>query len=159
MSGKILVVGPSQTIDVRLSNADGNWSLKGALVEELKHLQSMQVEIIGVERDNGLLVGSYRIVDIGGGRQPLVGKLIAVGDGAVALDDGHGDPIPLSAPPRSKTRMLRKVGAKAWVHGKRLVSGQVRVLRYGILREPAKRQKHKATTPDETSGSKKEKSP
>lgn len=111
--------------------------LQGELLAELARLSSVVVEVVGSRQNGAFQVETYRIVDVGGGAKPLVGELVAVGSTGLALRDGDGSSIPLSVPPRNKKRLLQKLGAKVWVHGKTLVTGELKLLRYGVLREPA----------------------
>jgi hypothetical protein len=135
--------------DVRLTRAvgaplvsvvtqSGAVELRGDLAAEVGRLQSAKVEVVGTLDVEGkrLTVSLYRILDVGGTR-PLVGTLIEVADG-LALKDGEGTPIPLSLQPRTLERLREAVGAKLWVAGKKLLSGQLQVQRYGILRDPPK---------------------
>jgi hypothetical protein len=141
MIGKVRIDGPSISKSVSLETESGGVvKLGGDPVGEIEKLASAKIEIIGEKRDDAFVVQSYRILDIGGGAQPLVGELVQVGDNALGLKDGSGDPIPLSMPAKSKSKLTPKVGAKIWVHGNKLVSGELKVLRYGILKEPLQKE-------------------
>ncbi len=120
---------------VSLATPEGALRLHGALVVEVERLQSISVEVIGHRRDDGFEVKAYQILDVGGGARPLVGTLVELPSG-FGLRDGTGTDIPLSLPPRSRERLSDKAGAKLWVHGNRLLSGELKVLKYGILRDP-----------------------
>lgn len=146
LTGKVRIAGTSFRRVVSLivdgkaikitGEASGSKAGSEALAE-IRRLQSITIEIIGKNFGDRFEVATYRILDIGGGAKPLVGMLAQAGDGLV-LRDGDGDGIPLNVPPRNKRRLLKKIGAKAWVHGKRLVTGELQVLQYGILRDPPK---------------------
>lgn len=112
-------------------------SVKGDLKSEIAKLQAAKVELIGRREGDTFVVHEYRILDIGGGIKPMVGILVPTAAG-LGLSDGDGEPIPLSLNPRGKLRLQKMPGAKIWISGKRLVSGELKVLRYGILREPPK---------------------
>ena len=155
--GEVRVVGPSLGRSVMLHVSDANRVrdasrtgdanqvtdanrraadvvLLGDLVGEVAHLQSFQVEVLGRAQSDGFRVDAYRIIDIGHGARPLVGTVTEVA-GALALtaiDDGT--PIPLSAAASTKARLLSQVGAKVWVFGSKLLTGEMQVARYGILR-------------------------
>jgi hypothetical protein len=146
--GVVAETAPASTLagTVRVTKGMGNQQLvaikgatesvrvEGELVREIQQLQSAVVEVVGTRNGDKLVVLEYRIVDIGGGVKPLVGLLAVQGSG-FALDDGDGSDIPLSLPPRARERLSDKAGAKLWVHGPRLPSGELKVLKYGILRE------------------------
>ncbi|MCK5687915.1 hypothetical protein KAI87_01535, partial [Myxococcota bacterium] len=78
-----------------------------------------------------------------GGRKPIVGWVVPAGDSMLALRDGDGEPILLNLSPRAIRHLKSRLGAKIWVAGKSLVSGQYKVQRYGILRDPPKLEKKK----------------
>jgi len=132
--GKVRVSGTSVTKVVSVVVAGEPLELTGEPAAELGRLAAAKVEVIGHREGRKLVVSGYRILDIGGGAKPLVGQLVEVGDG-LGLADGDAAPIRLSLAPRSKARLSKKAGAKVWVHGKKLVSGELKVLRYGVLRE------------------------
>ncbi|MEZ4271067.1 MAG: hypothetical protein R3C68_06435 [Myxococcota bacterium] len=154
--GKISVRGTRLAQSVTLSRQDGApditdvLELKGDMVVELAQLQSATVAVTGLAEGKTFVVKAYRIVDLGKGVVPWVGELTQQATGGLAIMDGQGEPIVLSLPPRSSRRLRQSVGAKLWVHGRKLLSGELKVLRYGILRaaigKPAER-----LTPD-TSG-------
>ncbi len=123
---------------VSVVSASGAVELKGELAAEIGRLQSAKVEVIGTLDADGkrLNVSLYRILEVGGAR-PLVGFLVEIADG-LALKDGEGTPIPLSLQPKTFERLREVVGAKVWVAGKKLVSGELQVQRYGVLRDPPK---------------------
>lgn len=114
-----------------------NVRLTGELASEVDHLGGFKVEVVGHRDAESFVVESYRIVDIGDGARPLVGNLVEIA-GGLALSDGEAAPIPLSLAASSKVRLAPQVGAKIWVHGKKLLSGELQVARYGILR-PARK--------------------
>lgn len=133
--GKIRVSGSGPTPVVSVVVAEKPVLLQGAYLDELQRLQSTTVEVLGQHRGDVFEVQDYRIVDVGGGARPLVGTIVRVGED-LALRDGEGAPIPLALPSRSKERLLKAVQGKVWVFGEKLVSGQLKVLRYGILKDP-----------------------
>ncbi len=110
--------------------------LLGELAREVQQLQASKVEIVGERGPDGLSVLAYVILDVGGGQKPFVGTLTEVGEARYALRDGAGDPIPLNLSPKTRQRLAQKAGAKLWVVGEKLLSGELKVTRYGILREP-----------------------
>lgn len=112
--------------------------LGGNLVDEIRRLQSIKVELIGQRDGKRFIAKDYRILDVGGGFKPIVGILVREASGRLQVRDGDGTPLPLSLSARSKARLDALAGAKVWVYGKKLVSGELRVRRYGVLREPAK---------------------
>jgi hypothetical protein len=123
--------------EVALMGEDGKvLKLSGELAREVAELQSFKVEAIGVRQDDDLTLAGYVIIDVGGGQKPMVGTLVEIDDGRFALRDGTGDPIPLSISPKSKLRLAKKGGAKVWVVGEKLLSGELKVTRYGIVKEP-----------------------
>ena len=121
---------------VSIAADSGTFELEGDLAAEIGRLQGARVEVVGTLDGDGkrLRLDLYRILDVGGAR-PLMGFLIEVADG-LALKDGEGTPIPLSLQPRTLERLREVVGAKVWVAGKKLVSGELKVQRYGVLRDP-----------------------
>ncbi len=134
------VVGRRVRLQVSKNSKKQTFVLLGTAADELAHVHGMVVEIVGsmqkVQQDGrDFQVMRYRIIDIGTGARPLVGTLINV-LGDFALRDGEGTPIPLSVSPRTARRLSRLVGAKVWIYGKRLLSGEIKVSRYGVLRRP-----------------------
>ncbi|MBI5509159.1 MAG: hypothetical protein HY903_10435 [Deltaproteobacteria bacterium] len=118
--------------------AQGSIELQGELALEVARLQSSKVEVVGVLDPDGkrLRLQTYSIIDVGGSK-PLVGFLVEA-EAGLALKDGSGSPIPLSLQPRTQQRLRTMVGAKLWVAGDKLVSGELKVQRYGVLRDPPK---------------------
>ncbi len=135
--GKIRITGTSVKRVVSVVVNEKPIQLRGELLGELGRLGSIKVEVIGQLRDDGLAVTRYRIVDIGGGVVPMVGTLVATETG-LGLNDGKGKPVPLSLPARAKQRLMAQIGAKVWVHGKSLVSGEIKVRRFGVLKDAPK---------------------
>jgi hypothetical protein len=107
--------------------------LQGDLAAELAHVASCKVEVVGVMSDAAFVVRDYRIIDVGDGARPLVGALLLTGSGRLALRDGEGGVISLSVPPQTQAKMHHDVGSKVWIYGNKLLSGELRVSRYGIL--------------------------
>ena len=138
MTGLVEVVGAFPAPEVTLTTTTGTVTLVGDLTRELARTQSFQVEVSGSIEDGKLMVSEYRILDIGGGKKPIVGTVVAIKN-EVALQDGGGQPIVLSLSPRGKKRLRDNVGAKIWVAGDLQVSGQLKVGRYGVLRKAPKR--------------------
>ncbi len=139
LTGTVLVHGTSLHARTLLHHGTEKSELVGELTVELRRLQSATVEVVGQPRDDGTFEAKeYRIIDVGGGVRPLVG-LLAGASGSLQLVDGRGEPIALNVSATLAARLVDKVGAKIWVHGTTLVSGELRVLRYGILRDPPAR--------------------
>lgn len=134
MVGKVRVSGSGPRPTVSVVVGEKVVLLQGAFLDELQRLQSTTVEVLGNHRGDLFEVADYRIIDVGGGTRPIVGTLVRVGED-LALRDGAGAPIPLTLPSRSKERLSKSIQAKVWVSGTKLVSGQLKVLRYGILRD------------------------
>ncbi len=123
-----------KTVRVAVVTGDGPVRVSGDLSAELARLASARVEVRGVRDGDEIAVKSYTIVEVGGVK-PIVGTLVRTA-GGFALKDGDADDIPLSLNPRSRERLHDLGGAKLWVHGKTLISGELKVLKYGILRAP-----------------------
>ncbi|OGQ90490.1 MAG: hypothetical protein A2289_25555 [Deltaproteobacteria bacterium RIFOXYA12_FULL_58_15] len=122
---------------VSVVGEDDSAVLEGDLTAEIARLQSARVEVAGLRDGEKIVVKSYQIVDIKGAK-PRVGRLVKTA-GGFALRETVGEDssdIPLSLDPRSKQKLHDKDGAKVWVHGKLLLSGELKVLRYGVLRDP-----------------------
>lgn len=136
-TGRIQVAGPAKIAGgpkVWLRIEDGmRFELLGVLRSELERLQSAEVMAIGLAEEQRFWVQRYQILDVGGGAKPWVGTLVQE-DATWALADGDGSPIPLTLRARTQARLAKHEGAKVWVYGRRLVSGSIRVSRYGILR-------------------------
>lgn len=141
--GVVQSLGGTPSPTVRLNMGQGESAkhvvLRGELLPELQKLTRMKVEVLGsAETDQAFVVQSYRIIDIGNGQRPMVGELVSHGN-RLALRDGDGSTLPLSLPPRAKRRLWHQVGAKVWLSGKALVSGELKVSRFGILRAAPKK--------------------
>lgn len=144
--GKVRVVGSSVNRRVHLVVAGtaghpaSTLVLLGTTVPEIRRLHGFVVEVIGVPGQQtgnsapSFVVQRYRIIDIGNGSRPLVGTLVHLG-GRFALRDGDRAPIPLSVSPRLVRRLNAAIGAKVWVYGKVLLSGEIKLARYGVLKE------------------------
>ncbi len=135
LSGKVRVTGTGHRPTVSLKGDTVETRLAGELTAELQRLATFRVTVTGRPDGSVFRVMEYAIDDIGGGAKPVVGTLVKAEEGNYALRDGDGDAIPLSLRPMSKRRLSRKAGAKVWVFGKQLVSGEYAVKRYGVLRE------------------------
>lgn len=137
MTGTVRVVGPAQSRGVHVADDTRTVTVLGELTDEVAQLQSIKVEVVGVfdKEKDGVDVREYRIIDVGGGAKPLVGVLQRTGD-RLALRDGDADAIPLSMPPKTLRKLLPMAGAKVWVAGSKLLSGELKVAKYGVLRKP-----------------------
>ncbi len=122
--------------------------LTGAPVRELRNLQSATVEVLGPQQDGLLVVQEYRIVALAGGARPVaIGFLVPVGETGLGVSTDDGPPLPLNAPPRIRAALQSLFGAKVWIVGEKLLSGEIRVGRYGILLQPSR-----AAAPDGSAG-------
>lgn len=141
LMGSVRVVGSGPNRQVVLTADGKDTSLVGNFLDELGHLSGSKVEILGHWDGVNMRVEGYRIVDVGQGAKPLVGTLVNLpgGAGSLALADGEGEPVPLSLNAGSLEHLQTQLGAKIWVFGKKLLSGELRVARFGILREPVGR--------------------
>jgi hypothetical protein len=134
--GKVVVVGPAQSRGVQVVDEHEKvTNVVGPLSDEVAQLQSLKVEVVGAPKDNGLDVKEYRIIDVGGGVKPMVGLLERSGE-RLMLRDGDADAIPLSLGPKTLQKLQGFIGAKVWVAGNKLISGELKVTKYGILRKP-----------------------
>jgi hypothetical protein len=135
-SGRVKVTrGPvGQPAWVSLATDSGTLRLTGHLTTELAKLASARIEVIGIRDRDDFVVKAYTILEVSGVK-PIVGYLLRTTHG-FALKDGDRAALPLSLPPRSRQRLSDKAGAKLWVYGKTLVSGELKVSKYGILRLP-----------------------
>jgi hypothetical protein len=136
--GTVRVLGPAQSRTIEVVTEDEKATVVvGDLTEELAQLQSLKVEVVGfVKADQKALeVREYRIIDVGGGLKPMVGLLERTGE-RLALRDGDADAIPLSVGPKTLKKLMPMAGAKVWVAGTKLLSGELKVTKYGILRKP-----------------------
>lgn len=120
-----------------IRKADGeSLRLVGEPARELKNLQSATVEVLGNESAGRIFVEGYRILEVqGGGRPVAVGTVVTVGDTGLGLATDGGAPVPLSAGPKLRGALTGLVGGKVWVIGDKLLSGEIKVVRYGVLRE------------------------
>lgn len=134
-AGTVLVQGNALRPQVAVEHAEERVRCTGPMVPELQRLQSMRVEVVGHRTDDRFEVRHYRIIDIGGGRTPLVGYL-QQSESRFVLVDGDQDAVPLSASSRMLARLGRYLGAKVWIHGRTLVSGELKIMRYGLLKRP-----------------------
>jgi hypothetical protein len=136
LTGKVKITRGAigKTARVSLVTDDGAVKVQGDLATELAKLASATVELRGVREEDAIAVKSYTILEVSGVK-PMVGYLVQTSSG-FALKDGDAEDIPLSLPPRSRKRLHDQAGAKLWVYGKTLLSGELKVLKYGILRPP-----------------------
>jgi uncharacterized alkaline shock family protein YloU len=123
-----------KTARVSLVTVDGTVRVDGELARELAKLASAKVEVRGTRDGDSIAAKGYTILEVSGVK-PMVGYLVQTATG-FAIKDGEGTDVPLSLPPRSRQRLTDQAGAKLWVYGKPLVSGELKVLKYGILRPP-----------------------
>jgi hypothetical protein len=116
--------------------------LVGELTVELARLQSARVEVVGAAGSDHFVVSGYRIVALQGGARPLaVGRIVPTGGaGILGLDTDSGPPMTLSATSKLRIALSALLGAKVWVQGEHLLSGELRVDRYGVLRDPPPRE-------------------
>ena len=146
LTGTLRTTGPALNRAIMLRVDDKDVSLSGDLLEELGHIASARVEVLGhreQDADGGgsgrFVVEGYRILGVSGfDTAPMVGLLVAQAGEVLALQDGDGSPIPLNVSPASRTRLAPQVGAKIWVYGKKLLSGELKVQVFGFLRPVAK---------------------
>lgn len=108
---------------------------------ELRRLSGLKVRVHGVVGDpraaaaDHVLVDRYRILDIGKGVVPRVGRLAALRVGPqrrlVFVDDrGQADLLPAGW----GKKLTRHAGAKVWMVGRRDKDGSFRPQRFAILR-------------------------
>jgi len=131
---KITRAGIGKPALVSLMTDSGAVVVEGDLTKEIAKLASAKVQARGTRDGDKIVVKSYTIVEVSGVK-PIVGYLVQTVSG-FAIKDGDRKDIPLSLNPRSRKRLTDQAGAKLWVHGKTLVSGELKVLKYGILRLP-----------------------
>ncbi len=133
--GTVRVVGPAQDRGVQVEGEGKTMAVTGELAEEVAQLQSLKVEVVGFPAKDALDVREYRIIDVGGGMKPFVGMLERTGE-RLALRDGEADAIPLNIGARTLAKLLPMAGAKVWVAGTKLLTGELKVTKYGVLRKP-----------------------
>jgi hypothetical protein len=135
MIGTVRVVGPAQDRGIQVFDDAKTMTVTGELADEVAQLQSLKVEVVGFPAKDGIDVREYRIIDVGGGVKPFVGVLERTGD-RLALRDGDADAIPLNLGARTLGKLMPMAGAKVWVAGTKLLSGELKVTKYGVLRKP-----------------------
>lgn len=128
--------GPSSAAVLKTSA--GTVALQGPLADELAKLQSFKVAVKGVAKEGVVTVADYTILDIGGGATPIMGLLVRRGEVLIIEPRDGGEALALSMNPRTREKLRAADGAKIWVHGPRLLSGELKVQRYGVLRERVK---------------------
>jgi len=131
--GTVRVVGSAPNRQVVLTANGKDTPITGALVDELSHLAGVRVELLGYREKRALRMEGYRILDVGNGVRPLVGILQELPGGGMALGGDSGEPVPLSLDAATRRHLGPKAGAKIWVSGKKLLSGELRVARWGLL--------------------------
>ena len=133
MTGTISVVrqGPVSVAELRAESGE-RVKLKGALVAELKRLNSYRVWVSGIRTNGALSVEKYNLLE-GGGIRPILGKLVLTPEG-FALSDGPGRPTRLSVPPKTRRKLRGQVGATLWVTGRIDEEGVLTVQRYGLIK-------------------------
>lgn len=141
--GMVRVLGPAEGRTVEVATADDKHVIvRGDLRDEIQKCQSLKVEILGVVTDGAMDVNHYRIIDVGGGVTPFVGLLVRIDDRLALRDserEGSAGDVPLSLAPKVLRKLLPQAGAKVWVAATKLVSGELKVSKYGILRNPPPR--------------------
>ncbi|MBC7793989.1 MAG: hypothetical protein H7Z43_09785 [Clostridia bacterium] len=141
--GIVRVLGPAQSRTIEVAIADDTQVIvKGDLKEEIAQCQSLKVEILGVVTDGTMDVNLYRVIDVGDGVKPFVGVLVRVQDRLALRDaevEGVAGDTPLSMSPKVLRKLLPQAGAKVWVAATKLVSGELKITKYGILRKPPPR--------------------
>ncbi len=121
-----------------LQKSDGaSLRLTGEITSELCALQSATVELFGHPQEGSFAAQSYRIVELSGGKPPTaVGTLVQTSDtGSFGLAVDDGPPLPLAASPKRKAALSGLLGSKLWIVGHKLLSGEIKVTRYGVLRK------------------------
>ncbi len=125
------------TVAIIAADAKTVTDLVGEPAVEVGKLAGTQVEVVGLRDGHRFVVQAYRILDLGRGLKPsAIGTLILAADGGLAITDGEGSPIPLSAAPRMRQKLDKQLGGKLWVAGEKLLSGAIKVGVFGVLREP-----------------------
>jgi hypothetical protein len=105
--------------------------LRGPMADEIQRVATARVEVTGRQTGEYLEVVAYRLA----------------ATGLVLVDEARaGSPIALSVRPQAKQHLIDQVGAKIWVTGEQVVSGELRVQRYGVLREGPKKVLEPAAT-------------
>lgn len=123
-------------VSLAVADAPKSTRIGGDLAPELRALAGTKVEVAGVRDGETFIVRAYRILDLGGGARPdAIGQLVETATG-YAIVDGDGSPIPLSLAPKMQARMQKYLLGKVWVRGSRLLSGEIKVTMFGVLREP-----------------------
>ena len=135
MVGTVRVLGPAQSRTIEVVDDAKSIVVVGDLAEEVAQLQSLKVEVVGMPAKEAIDVREYRIIDVGGGVKPMVGILERRGE-RLALRDGEADAIPLNVGPRTLQKLIPLAGSKVWVAGNKLLSGELKVTKYGVLRKP-----------------------
>jgi hypothetical protein len=120
---------------VAILTGAGRNDLTGELTAELAHLKDATVEVLGRQEGGRFVVQGYRILEVSGVRRPLTGTLLYGAHGFV-LVDGLAPGLDLSVEPEMQATLSDQIGAKVWVAGEKLVSGQIKIRQYGILRPP-----------------------
>lgn len=128
-TGTVRVLGADPRPQVILEVADGTRrALVGAPSSELAQLAGAKVRVRGETAatqppgTNGLTVESYEILEVAG-TKPILGRLHS-DDGVFLVDTTRVVNLP--------SELVRAVGAKVWVGGRRGPSGLI-VTAYGIL--------------------------
>lgn len=128
-------MGPTTVVYLRPSEEPTptlpRYILGGAHLPALKQMQSATLRIRGHAEAMNITVDGFEILLVYG-KQPIVGTIVHIA-GKIALTDGDGSPILLNLAPRSYRRMLGAQGARAWVIGTLLLTGELKVERYAIL--------------------------
>ncbi|MBN1961900.1 MAG: hypothetical protein JW841_13220 [Deltaproteobacteria bacterium] len=138
------------SVRIKLTEDGTSLRLSGEVVSELARLQSTKVELLGQREPKRFVVAGYRILSLPSGKRPLaVGVLVELKPvSLLGIQVDAGPPLPLNAHPKIRQQLVEMVGAKLWVLGSKLLSGEIQVTQFGVLRE---RQKHKVEKTQSTS--------
>jgi hypothetical protein len=134
--GTVKVGGPPTQRTVEVWGAGVGVDVAGALRDEVARLHGVTVALIGTRSGDSFAAERYEIVDIGGGRKPLVG-ILRMEDGRLALVGE--ETVLLWGARRTRDSLAKRVGAKVWVHGSKINDRELKVLRYGVLVEEAEK--------------------
>jgi hypothetical protein len=122
---------------VSLLGEDGtSVDVTGDLTSEVQSLQSAKVELVGLRDGKQFVVRAYHILDLGKGMRPTAIGLLVTSASGLAIADADGHTVPLSVSPKVRLRLERALGGKVWVFGDHLLSGEIKVGVFGVLREP-----------------------
>ena len=111
--------------------------LTGRWRAELLRLHGHTVKVVGELGDKKLMrptvkVEQYEIVDSGGGRKPLVGRLELLSEDKALVLRQQNRVLPIAGSATLKKRLKRRVGCKVWIVGD-IVAGALKVAKFGWL--------------------------